>query len=226
MDFSKIIWLCFYISLLAACGGGGSEESPSIPEVITPPDYSKVDVEINIDSASVIVPYTMAMAESTLQIVDLFVSELRIQQISDETSIVSLPCTRGGTADFVWQDKDNSKGLSMSDTLDLTFENCDSSSLDAWISGSSSLIVEEKGLNSIGFSVQINATISDSGTDIPVSGAMNFIYNKTEINESLEISSNQQNFTFVIEGFKEKLGSFELTKRVENNFHYSIDYEY
>ena len=223
----KLTLLVLFL-LLSACGGSG--ESSSKAAIETPPTSGNTNLNqkalIDLDSANIALIHLASTPEALLQLAELYISEFNILSLKANSQDNYFNCGLSGSAGYIWQDLDTDQTFSTDDKLEISFDDCKSSSLDSFITGSSLVTVISKSNGHNKLLLDFKITSSDYGSTVPVNGSFTLDYFKNNDNEILEITNIEQSLNITIEGSTEEFYDFFITKKVNNYANYSIDYNF
>ncbi|MBE1299240.1 MAG: hypothetical protein GJ680_04960 [Alteromonadaceae bacterium] len=236
-QFSKSFSVVSVVIALSACGGGGggststtpttSPTTPSTPSTPSTPVPLTQAVDINVDTAGLIIPYSVSAPESFLQLADLVVSELELSGQTEVASQSFVDCDNGGGASVDFSDNNNDGTYNAGDEITLDFQGCLSASLMSRFDGIATVTLSSVTQGASDIQVSWDGTTSDSlGSTVAIEGEMLVSYALAETHETLSVSADTNAMVLQLENSYEIYESLSVTKTVSNTFNYSISFDF
>jgi len=196
--------------VLSACGGGsGDSTTPTSPT--NPPQTTTFKVT---DYPTEVAVTSLSLAESVLQ-VGFFANDI-LRNFDIEANGAEKSCSNGGLATIELIDKDDSKGISVGDSLNMSYRDCYIQALDSTVNGEGSLTLSEyqQGTKVKG-SIDISNLQVNGDDNFNLVGQMLFENNISPLQRQLNIQSKSTVKLVVNSNSELSFTNLSLT-RVEN----------
>lgn len=240
-QFSKSFSVISVVVALSACGGGGGSSSttpttptpspttpttPATPAPSTPTPLTQ-EVNVNVDTAGLIIPYSVSAPESFLQLADLIVSELALSGQSELSSQSFIDCNNGGGASVDFRDNNNDTTYNEGDEVALDFQGCLSTSLMSRFDGTATITLNSVAPGTSELQVNWHGSTSDSlGNSVAIEGDMQVSYALSDTHEALSVTTQSNEMVLQLENSYEIYESLSVTKTVSSTFNYDIAFDF
>lgn len=221
---------------ISACGGSSSapKTEPSPPVSSTPvttlpsaPEVLTEMVTIDENTAGLIVPYSVSVPESMLQLADLVVSELELSGQSELTSQSFISCKNGGGTSVDFRDNNADGHFNQGDEIMLAFQNCESASLQSNLNGGATITLDTMTATASTLEVDWNITSVDlERNTVGIQGTTEMHYAFADASESLSVNVDSNGLMLTIDDAYEIYKSLSVTKSMNSQFNYSIAFDF